>query len=145
MTDIAQIAQRLIKWDADFPVNCWNGYAGLKELDRIIEDAKVALTNAGLPFVDDLGDSPSPATQMAGSKAESFDRIVAARKKHVDAVAAYNARRELANAERMHGSWAIKLDAEYHAMSDAQSEFHRTVQDACDAALAATATEGAEG
>lgn len=70
-------------------------------------------------------------------KAEAFDRIVAARKKHVDAVAAYNARREFANAERMRGSWAIKLDEEYHAMSDAQSEFHRTVQDLADAALSA--------
>ncbi|NEJ10823.1 hypothetical protein GR238_36475 [Rhizobium leguminosarum] len=194
MSDIAQIAQRLIKWDTDFPVNCWNGYAGLKELDRIIADAKVALTKAGLPFVDDLCDAPppvplteaqqqaqaaldkvmncrfsnfdagavihwvergmyqvkvnaptqpAPAAHVAGSKAEAFDRIVAARKKHVDAVAAYNVRRELADAERMRGSWAIKLDAEYHAMSDAQSEFHRTVQDACDAALAAALTEGA--
>lgn len=142
MIDVAKIAQRLIKWDTDYPVNCWNGYSGLKELDRIIADAKVALTKAGLPFVDDLGDSPS-VRHAAGSKAEAFDRIVAARKKHVDAVAAYNARRELANAERMRGSWAIKLDAEYHAMSDAQSEFHRTVQDACDAALDAALTESA--
>jgi hypothetical protein len=37
---------RLIKWDTDFPVNSYNGYAGLKELDKIIADAK-AVTGAG--------------------------------------------------------------------------------------------------
>lgn len=68
-------------------------------------------------------------------KAAAFDRIVASWKRHVDAVTMYNARRELANAERMRGSWAIKLDAEYHAMSDAQGDFHRTVQEACAAAI----------
>ena len=36
------IALRLIKWDKDFPVNCHNGYAGLKELDAIIADAAKA-------------------------------------------------------------------------------------------------------
>lgn len=41
--DLEAIATRLIKWDKDFPVNCHNGYAGLKELDRIIADAKTAL------------------------------------------------------------------------------------------------------
>lgn len=72
MAEMFQIAQRLIKWDTDFPVNCWNGYAGLKELDRIIADAKVALTKAGLPFVDDLGDVEpeqpvaAPADQIIG-------------------------------------------------------------------------------
>ena len=34
------LLRRLIKWDIDFPPNCWNGYAGLKELDAIIADAK---------------------------------------------------------------------------------------------------------
>ncbi len=34
---------RLSKWDRDFPVNCWNGYAGLKELDRIIAEARTIL------------------------------------------------------------------------------------------------------
>lgn len=33
------LLDRLIKWDKDYPVNCWNGYAGLKELDKIIADA----------------------------------------------------------------------------------------------------------
>lgn len=37
---------RLIKWDTDFPVNSHNGYAGLKELNKIIADAK-AVTGAG--------------------------------------------------------------------------------------------------
>ena len=40
------IAQRLVKWDKDFPVNCHNGYAGLKELDAIIADARVAIAGA---------------------------------------------------------------------------------------------------
>ena len=69
------------------------------------------------------------------AKAEAFDKIVAARRKHVDAVAAYNARRELATAERMRGSWAIKLDDEYRVMHDAQSELFAVMQSVCDAAL----------
>lgn len=54
MDELAKIAQRLIKWDTDFPVNCHNGYAGLQELNRIIADAKVALKAAGLPVPTDL-------------------------------------------------------------------------------------------
>lgn len=82
-----------------------------------------------------------PPEPIVEGKAEAFDRFVAARKKHVDAVAAYNARRELATAERMRGSWAIKLDDEYRAMHDAQSELFATIQAVCDAAIA-TAAEG---
>lgn len=37
------LLERLSKWDRDFPVNCWNGYAGLKELDRIIAEARTIL------------------------------------------------------------------------------------------------------
>lgn len=40
---LLEISKRLIKWDTDFPVNGWNGYAGLKELDKLIADAKVAV------------------------------------------------------------------------------------------------------
>lgn len=55
--DLAEIARRLVKWDTDFPVNCWNGYAGLKELDRIIADAKSTLAKAGAATFDELGAS----------------------------------------------------------------------------------------
>lgn len=34
---------KLSKWDRDFPVNCSNGYAGLKELDAIIADARMII------------------------------------------------------------------------------------------------------
>lgn len=45
--ELLAIALRLIKWDKDFPVNCHNGYAGLKELDAIIADAaKISATAA---------------------------------------------------------------------------------------------------
>ena len=37
------ILRRLIKWDTDFPVNGNNGYAGLKELNVNIADAKAAV------------------------------------------------------------------------------------------------------
>ncbi|ASY56452.1 hypothetical protein [Sinorhizobium sp. CCBAU 05631] len=70
MTELFQIAQRLIKWDTDFPVNCHNGYVGLKELDRIIADAKVALTKAGLPCVDELG-TPAPEANAQGGVREA--------------------------------------------------------------------------
>ncbi|MCX2696363.1 hypothetical protein [Ochrobactrum chromiisoli] len=52
--DLAGIATRLIKWDKDFPVNCHNGYAGLKELDRIIADAKTALYGIQNPDREEL-------------------------------------------------------------------------------------------
>ncbi|WP_313613452.1 hypothetical protein [Agrobacterium sp.] len=41
---LSDVVARLIKWDTDFPVNCHNGYAGLKELDNIIASGKVALS-----------------------------------------------------------------------------------------------------
>lgn len=73
--------------------------------------------------------------ERCAAKEEAFDKIVAARRKHVEAVNAYNARRELATAERMRGSWAIKLDEEYRAMHDAQSDLFATMQAVCDAAI----------
>ncbi|MBN7804859.1 hypothetical protein JZX86_05710 [Agrobacterium rosae] len=54
MSELAKIAQRLIKWDADFPVNGSNGYVGLQELNKIIADAKTALKDAGFPVPADL-------------------------------------------------------------------------------------------
>jgi hypothetical protein len=50
-TVLSNVVSRLIKWDTDFPVNCHNGYAGLKELDNIIASGKAAL---GLPEKDPL-------------------------------------------------------------------------------------------
>jgi hypothetical protein len=72
------------------------------------------------------------------AKAEAFDRIIEARRKHVDACKAYNARRDLVEAERSRNNWSLKMGEEYRAMSNAQSEYHRTVQELADAALAAT-------
>lgn len=53
-TALAAIATRLIKWDTDCPVNTHNGYAGLKELDRIIADAKTALGDTQDPDREEL-------------------------------------------------------------------------------------------
>ena len=50
-TALSGVVARLIKWETDFPVNCHNGYAGLKELDNIIASGKAAL---GLPEKDPL-------------------------------------------------------------------------------------------
>lgn len=58
---LLDICQRLIKWDTDYPVNCWNGYAGLKELDKIIADAKVAVHQAGASYHDEFGANHPPA------------------------------------------------------------------------------------
>lgn len=74
--------------------------------------------------------APAPAGEDG-----ALGRIVAARKTHVDAVSTYNARRALAQSEREHGNWSIKLDAEYRAMSDAQSAFIKAAQDEADRAL----------
>lgn len=75
----------------------------------------------------------APALEDKGG--DAFAQIVAARKVVIDATAAYNARLAVARAERDRGNWSIKVDPEYHAMCDAQSAFHRTVQDLADAAL----------
>jgi hypothetical protein len=72
--NLLQIAQRLIEWDVNFPVNGHNGYAGLKELDRIIADAKAAVTNAGATHVDDLGNAP--LTPILGGIEEYFERQI---------------------------------------------------------------------
>ncbi|MBZ9600687.1 hypothetical protein [Phyllobacterium chamaecytisi] len=42
------LLSRLVKWDKDFPVNSYNGYAGLKELDKIIADARALLKDEEL-------------------------------------------------------------------------------------------------
>jgi len=44
--DLLDIAVRLVKWDKEFPVNCHNGYVGLKELDAIIAAGSVAIAKA---------------------------------------------------------------------------------------------------
>ncbi len=42
--EFISIAERLVKWDTDYPVNCENGYAGLKALNEIIDDAKKSIS-----------------------------------------------------------------------------------------------------
>lgn len=41
--DMRSVSARLCQWDIDFPVNCHDGYAGLKELNRIVADARAAI------------------------------------------------------------------------------------------------------
>ncbi|WP_391564602.1 Lar family restriction alleviation protein [Sinorhizobium meliloti] len=79
-------------------------------------------------------------TDAAQSGGEAFDKIVAARKAHIDAVAAYNARLEFVRAERERGNW-LNVDPEYAAMSEGQSAFYRTVQELADAAIRQRAEE----
>jgi rubrerythrin len=67
-------------------------------------------------------------------KAEAFDRIVVARKAHIDAVDAYNARLEFVRAERQRGNW-LNVDPEFAASTSAQKEFHRVVNETTDLAL----------
>ncbi|MFQ2166152.1 hypothetical protein ACK33D_15575 [Aeromonas hydrophila] len=40
------IAKRLVQWDIDYPVNCVDGYLGLKALDAIIAEAVSAIAKA---------------------------------------------------------------------------------------------------
>ena len=42
--ELLALAERLVQWDLDYPVNCYNGYAGLQALNAIIRDNKVAIT-----------------------------------------------------------------------------------------------------
>ena len=42
--ELMSLAERLVQWDLDYPVNCYNGYAGLQALNAIIRDNKVAIT-----------------------------------------------------------------------------------------------------
>jgi hypothetical protein len=74
-------------------------------------------------------------------KARAFDMIVAARKVHVDAVAAYNARLELVRAERLRGNWQLNTDQEFKATSEAQSSLFRIVKDLCDNALSTSQSD----
>lgn len=48
--DLLAIAKRLTQWDIDYPVNCYDGYAGLKALNEIIADAKAVIAKATQPF-----------------------------------------------------------------------------------------------
>jgi hypothetical protein len=48
--ELLVIAQRLVQWDLDYPVNCYNGYAGLEALNKIIADAKAAIAKATQPL-----------------------------------------------------------------------------------------------
>lgn len=103
----------------------------LAPFDRAIAAAKERLTSRA---------SASADTDSAQSGGEAFDKIVAARKAHIDAVAAYNARLEFVRAERERGNW-LNVDPEYAAMSEGQSAFYRTVQELADAAIRQRAEE----
>lgn len=83
-------------------------------------------------------DTPAPSQHLWG-KADAFDRIVAAQKTVIETVSNYNGRLEIVRAERDRGNWSMNVDAEYHAMSDAKSDFTRTVQVETSAAIAALA------
>lgn len=60
--EAVELLRRLVKWDIDFPPNCWNGYVGLKELDKIIAEAKTATGFDG--FTDAL----APAARMEAER-----------------------------------------------------------------------------
>ncbi|MGK9336026.1 hypothetical protein KXR65_08440 [Sinorhizobium meliloti] len=92
-------------------------------------------------FLNDPDSDPKNENITAAqSKADAFDKIVAASEAYVDAAAAYNARLEFVRAERDRGNW-LNVDPEYAAMSEAQSAFYRTVQELADGALAAQEDE----
>lgn len=84
--------------------------------------------------------TPAPQDQQAEVR---FAAIVAARKAHVDAVAAYNARREVVKGERERGNWFANADQEFSDMNKAQSEFIKTAQRIADAALVHPAAQEA--
>ena len=96
---------------------------------------------SGVTYTQEEFDASKDGRDQDGPVATTgFGRIVAARKAHVEAVSAYNARHALAQSERARGNWSIKLDAEYRTMSDAQSEFIRVAQEVADAALNTSGT-----
>ncbi|MGN4997435.1 hypothetical protein ACTG25_03555 [Aeromonas sp. 80P] len=41
--ELLSLAERLVQWDIDYPVDCDNGYAGLKALDELIRDNKATI------------------------------------------------------------------------------------------------------
>lgn len=41
--EMKTLLRRLVQWDLDYPVNCYDGYAGLKALNQIIADAKTVI------------------------------------------------------------------------------------------------------
>ena len=83
--------------------------------------------------------SPTPADLLAAAiRLPEVRALVEARRKHVDAVDAYNRQRNWCERERNMGNWHGKnCDDEYRAMHVAQSAFIGAAQDFTDAALAA--------
>jgi hypothetical protein len=65
----------------------------------------------------------------------AFAEITKARKAHIEAVNTYNERLTVVNSERARGNHSMKVDREFRAMSEAQSEFIRTAQRLADEAL----------
>lgn len=47
-TQALELLQKLSIWDRRYPVNCSDGYAGLKDLDEIIAEARGLLTIRGM-------------------------------------------------------------------------------------------------
>jgi hypothetical protein len=122
---------RLVFAEVDDVVSNSDGGAPSAEKQRALDLEKKLAREAIMSAL-----STPPRPEARGDKGgEAFSQIVAARKTVIDATAAYNARLSVARAERDRGNWSIKVDPEYHAMCDAQSAFHRTVQDLADAAL----------
>lgn len=81
--------------------------------------------------------SPAPAARMEEreERAAAFDKIVAARKAHIDTVNAYNARLIVIRAERERGTRGLNTDHEYREMSEAARVVDRLVRELADAAL----------
>ena len=80
----------------------------------------------------DLSPTLSAALELPEVKA-----LVEARRTHIDAVDAYNAKLILVNKARENGFYGHGVDAEFQSMGAAQRAFYGAAQDFCDAALAA--------
>lgn len=83
----------------------------------------------------DLNDALLASPDGIGAGTVKVRDLADARRKHRDAVTAYNKRLLLVRSERERGNHSMGLDDEYVAMSEAQSNFIKTAQDVADALL----------
>ncbi|HCJ70861.1 hypothetical protein [Agrobacterium pusense] len=108
---LLDICQRLIKWDTDFPVNCQNGYAGLKELDKIIADAKVAVHDFGASYEDEFGaNHPQAGGVVAGIEGDDIGCPICSRQFKSDDVCATDIELGICHAECLAGAPVVDLN-----------------------------------
>jgi hypothetical protein len=108
---LLEISKRLIKWDTDFPVNGWNGYAGLKELDKIIADAKVAVHGVGASCDNEFGANHPPADGViAGSQDDDIGCPICSRQFKPDDVCATDIELGICHAECLAGAPVVDVN-----------------------------------